>query len=68
MNGSLSCVGSGEPEPRWGVGNTVIITVLVVLLGTALTWREMPAALVVEVMAAFGLAALQVPHAGRHRA
>ncbi|NUK05710.1 hypothetical protein [Streptomyces lunaelactis] len=46
----------------------MIITVLVVLLGTALTWREMPAALVVEVMAAFGLAARQVPHAGRHRA
>jgi hypothetical protein len=44
----------------------VIITVLVVLLGTALTWREMPAALVVEVMAAFGLAAFQVPYAGRY--
>lgn len=68
MNGSLSCVGSGEPEPRRGVGSTVIITVLVVVLGTALTWREMPAALMVEVMATFGLAALQVPHVGRHRA
>ncbi|MEU3529336.1 hypothetical protein AB0E62_36765 [Streptomyces sp. NPDC038707] len=70
MSGTLSCVGVGRPEPEPARGSTVVIAVLIILVAlssVALPWRDMLAALVVEVMTAISLAALQAWRTdGRH--